>query len=213
MAENAAQLTAIMLREARWRSRIRGSGAHGAARWSIGPAFGTERRVTTSFCLRRSAREAALSARARRRRDHAARADHARLRRARCADAACRRIPARVSRDLEQFANRIDAARAAAAYARCVVLLKGPDTVIAAPDGRAIVNTTGTPFLATAGSGDVLAGLIAGLIAQGMESFDAAAAAAWLHGRRGRNARAGPDRGRSARDFADASQCTWLRRA
>lgn len=81
--------------------------------------------------------------------------------------------------------NRIDATRAAAAYTRCVVLLKGPDTVIAAPDGRAIVNTTGTPFLATAGSGDVLAGLIAALISQGMKSFEAAAAAVWLHGKAG----------------------------
>jgi hydroxyethylthiazole kinase-like uncharacterized protein yjeF len=79
--------------------------------------------------------------------------------------------------------TRIDAARHAAAYARCTVLLKGPDTVIAAPDGRAVVNTTGTPFLATAGSGDVLGGFIAGLIGQGMVSFDAACAAAWLHGR------------------------------
>ena len=81
--------------------------------------------------------------------------------------------------------NRIDAALAAAQYARCNLLLKGPDTVIAAPDGRAVVNTTGSPFLATAGSGDVLAGIIAGLIGQGMESFDAACAAAWLHGRLG----------------------------
>lgn len=81
--------------------------------------------------------------------------------------------------------SRIEAARAAAAYARCVVLFKGPDTVIAAPDGRAIVNTTGTPMLATAGAGDVLTGLISGLIAQGLSGFDAAAAAAWLHGRTG----------------------------
>jgi hydroxyethylthiazole kinase-like uncharacterized protein yjeF len=86
---------------------------------------------------------------------------------------------------LETSTTRIEAARAAAAKAGCVVLLKGPDTVVAAPDGRAFVNTSGTPFLATAGSGDALAGMAGGLIGQGMPSFEAAAAAAWLHGRAG----------------------------
>lgn len=83
---------------------------------------------------------------------------------------------------LAAAASRIEAARAAAAKAGCVIVLKGPDTVTASPDGRAIVNTSGTPFMATAGSGDVLAGFIAGLIGQGLESFHAAALAAWLHG-------------------------------
>lgn len=181
LAENAAQLTAIMLREATDESAY-AEAARLAQCLVIGPAFGTSDAHYKLLC-------AAIDAKPR------------------CplvldADALTLLSPLThgfTERDVmtphvgefrrafpgiySASHTRIEAARAAAAYARCIVLFKGPDTVIAAPDGRAIVNTTGTPFLATAGSGDVLAGLIAGLISQGMDSFDAAAAGAWLHGR------------------------------
>jgi ADP-dependent NAD(P)H-hydrate dehydratase / NAD(P)H-hydrate epimerase len=81
--------------------------------------------------------------------------------------------------------DRVDSARRLAALTGAIVLLKGATTVIAAPDGRATLNVTGGPELATAGSGDVLSGIIAGLIARGLPVFEAAAAGAFVHGRAG----------------------------
>ncbi len=95
---------------------------------------------------------------------------------------------------------RLERARRLAAATGAFVVLKGPDTLVAAPDGRASIATDLPPDLATAGSGDVLAGVIGGLLAQGMPAFEASSAAVWLHGRAGAHVR----RGLTADDLPDA---------
>ena len=97
-------------------------------------------------------------------------------------------------------ADRIVAARRLAADTGCVVLLKGPATVVARPDGQVLVVTTGDARLATAGTGDVLSGIIGALLAAGIPAFHAAAAGAWLHGQA---AQLAPARGMVASDLAE----------
>jgi NAD(P)H-hydrate repair Nnr-like enzyme with NAD(P)H-hydrate dehydratase domain len=116
----------------------------------------------------------------------------------------------RLFSDLEGNAetqSKLDRVTAAAERSGAVVLLKGPDTVVASPDGRAAIASNAPPWLATAGSGDVLAGLIGAFLAQGVPAYEAACIGVWMHGEAG--SEAGP--GLIAEDLTEVMPAVFRR--
>lgn len=200
---NAAHLTAVMLRPVDGADEL--SGMLGDERMNavvLGPGLGTEERtrelVTTALASKAAC---VLDADAL----TAFKDDAERLFRAIAARGAATVLTPHGGEFSRLFGalpegSKLDLTREAARRAKAVVIHKGADTVIAAPDGRATINANAPPWLATAGTGDVLAGIVGGLLAQSMPAFEAASAAVWLHGEAGRVA--GP--GMTAEDLDQA---------